>query len=759
MTFLNVALLGGVGLIAVPIVLHLAMRRQPRPLEFPAIRFIQQRRDANRRRLRLRHLLLLVVRCAVIGLLALALARPTLQATNMLGDEEASVAAAMLIDTSPHMLYRNQDRTRLQEAQQTALWLLSQLPRESDVAAFDSRTATGAFSVDLSAARQRIERLESTSTPLGLAAVIANAVSLLAENSKARKELYIFSDLSRAAWSPATLQSLQRLLTGRPEIAVYLIDVGVAEPKNWSLASPKLSAEVLPNGQALRMRLDVSSLGAEGERTVELRIIDSGGQPVQRGQQVCKLSPGESQTLQFTVGALGEGAHQGFVKLGGEDGLSADDIRYFSVETRSAWRVLIVAPGARHVEPLFLAEALAPSSLRLSGGSAFRPEIAPLAKLSQTRLTDYTIVALLDPPPLDDAQWRQLSAYASAGGSVALFLGRNAAPIDRYQQTAALELLPGKLQRQFRAPADGVFLSPTSLQHPALARFRNLESVPWSESPVFRHWELANLASDASVVMSFSNDLPAIIERALAKGRIITFCTPFADRFSVDEGADTQNATTADREGPWNLLPADWPGVMLIEQLFTHMAGAANARLNYLAGDLAVLSVDREPPPNTLLVTSPRGEVLRQSVNQRRRAVEFAATDAPGNYRAQSGGEPAGIDLGFSVNLPPEACLLDRISPEELTNELAPAKLRVARNRDEIDRSVNLGRVGRELFPLLMLIVAALIAAESFLSNRFYPDTHSADDSQRAKKWAWRWRRLEASASASDKDTEVAVAP
>ena len=61
MTFLHLSLLAGSALVAVPIILHLIMRKKPTRLEFPALRFVQKRADANRRRLRLRHLLLLLL--------------------------------------------------------------------------------------------------------------------------------------------------------------------------------------------------------------------------------------------------------------------------------------------------------------------------------------------------------------------------------------------------------------------------------------------------------------------------------------------------------------------------------------------------------------------------------------------------------------------------------------------------------------------------------------------------------------------------
>src|SRR6188474_1576593 len=77
MAFVNLALLAGGISVAIPVVLHLMMRQKPRPMVFPALRFIQQRRIANQRRLQLRHWLLLALRCAAIGLVALALARPS----------------------------------------------------------------------------------------------------------------------------------------------------------------------------------------------------------------------------------------------------------------------------------------------------------------------------------------------------------------------------------------------------------------------------------------------------------------------------------------------------------------------------------------------------------------------------------------------------------------------------------------------------------------------------------------------------------
>src|SRR5687767_1503834 len=69
MGFVTPALLGGAALVALPIVLHLIMRRETKKLLFPALRFVQRRQSVNQHRLRLRHWLLLALRCAIIALL------------------------------------------------------------------------------------------------------------------------------------------------------------------------------------------------------------------------------------------------------------------------------------------------------------------------------------------------------------------------------------------------------------------------------------------------------------------------------------------------------------------------------------------------------------------------------------------------------------------------------------------------------------------------------------------------------------------
>ncbi|HWL07720.1 MAG TPA: BatA domain-containing protein, partial [Planctomicrobium sp.] len=82
MTFLNSALLLGLGFLAVPVILHFLLRQKPKKLSFPALRLLKQRQQQSVRRLRLRHLVLMLLRMLALAMIVFALARPSVPPAN-----------------------------------------------------------------------------------------------------------------------------------------------------------------------------------------------------------------------------------------------------------------------------------------------------------------------------------------------------------------------------------------------------------------------------------------------------------------------------------------------------------------------------------------------------------------------------------------------------------------------------------------------------------------------------------------------------
>lgn len=780
MAFVNLSLLLGGTLLAIPIVLHLVMRQQPKQLVFPALRFIKQRQDANRRQLQLRHWLLLLLRCLAIAALAVTLARPSVpspalsdwiltglvaatlplvgltallallqrrgrwvagglgltslalavllavllsrvtsrQESAVIGNEQAPVAAVLAFDTSPRMQYLWQNQTRLDKAREIAQWLVRQLPRDSEVAVLDSRAGGAAFAVDLAAAERSVERLETTGVPLPLVDVAERAIKLSQASQKPRKEVYLFSDLSRAAWTGQSPVLLQQRLRESPEVLLYVIDVGVEQPQNLLLGVPVTASDVLPKSDALELRAKIECLGAGGVQNVELYLEEAAPElPVirdgevvlppakLRGQQVVELPENGSQTVRFRVSGLSPGTHQGTVRVAGQDGLTWDNTRYFAVDVQDASPVLVLAPPG--VLTRFLVEALAPFEFRQTGRARFDCRVEELARLPSLPLDDYAALCLLDPAPLPPAAWETLAAYVRNGGGLALFLGHNADAAS-FEAPAARQLVGGKLTRQWRTPGD-VFLSLRDLSHPLLAPFRDLAtSVPWDRFPVYRHWGLEETAAPARVVVRYSNNQPAIVETSLGRGRVLTMTTPVSDP-ARPPGRQT-----------WNELPTGndaWPYVVLVNELVRYLVGAGGTKLNYLAGETAALPNTRGKHPERYQLFTPLDQPQDVTADEGQVVVKF--TELPGAYRLK-GFLQQPLVRGFAVNLPESASELTRLERAALDELLGAERYHYARSQDEIVLGVGEARLGREFYPFLLLLLALVLGLEHLLANRFY---------------------------------------
>lgn len=718
MEFMTPWLLAGASLASIPVILHLVMRQQPKHLEFPALRFVQLRQDANRRKLKLRHLLLLLLRMAAVALLAAALARPSIKSTGVIGGQEAPVAAALVFDTSPRMDYKSENQTRLQAAQAIGGWLLKELPLESRVAVLDSGRGLPVFQVDLGSAQDRMGRLETTPVGRPLWEVLEGASELLGRNEvdgeelPKRKELYIFTDLTQAAWDVEAARQLRERLAKLSGLGIYVIDVGVEEPRNLALGEIRLSSEILARNRHWSLATEVTSVGQEDERAVEVYLIDAQGKAEKRGQQSVDARPGESHNVEFSLGGLEAGAHQGYVRLVGTDGLPCDNRRFFTVEVKPPWKVLVAAAPPATGRALSLTEALAPSAWRKTGQARFDCQVVRFDQLAEQPLEGVAVVALVDPGALGDAVWEQLGAYVQKGGGVAIFLGAAAQPA-LLNKPAPQVLLPGELGHlPARYPEGDLFLSTDHSQHPLVAKFAPLAgAVPWEMLPVYMYWQLPKLAKGVATVASYRNNKPAVLEKPLGKGRVVTMTTP------ISEGPETSE------DNRWNRLATgldNWPFVMLMDQMFSYLAGSAEGKLNYIAGETVVLPLAPDQPFSTYLLSTPRGDSLRQTIDDKQHAIIVPNAERVGSYRIKAGGETRGLDRGFSVNLPVAASNLDRFDEAKLKDVFGETEFRLAHSREEIDRDVSAGRVGQELFPYLIVLIAIVLGCEQLLANRFY---------------------------------------
>src|SRR6266508_999402 len=97
-SFIHPLALLGLTAAAIPALLHLLQRRIPPELDFPAVRYLSAAERESARRLKLRHLLLLILRTALIVAIVLAAARPLVPLRG--GGAHQPTAAVIILDNS-----------------------------------------------------------------------------------------------------------------------------------------------------------------------------------------------------------------------------------------------------------------------------------------------------------------------------------------------------------------------------------------------------------------------------------------------------------------------------------------------------------------------------------------------------------------------------------------------------------------------------------------------------------------------------------
>src|SRR4029077_7061439 len=224
MTFIHPLLLGGLLLIGIPVLIHLIMRQKPKHLLFPAVRFLLQRQQSNRRRLQLRHLILLALRMLLIAAIFPAVAPACgLHARLSIGTDQP-VDAVLIFDTSFSMGYTTAGKSHLELAIDHGLQLLKDFPDGSGIAILDTAEQGGDWLSPAGAAkelaRERIGDLELRPVAFPITSQLATAYDLLSrqepdptrpDDTVSPKFLYIFSDRTEACWDSRLVESLKRL--------------------------------------------------------------------------------------------------------------------------------------------------------------------------------------------------------------------------------------------------------------------------------------------------------------------------------------------------------------------------------------------------------------------------------------------------------------------------------------------------------------------------------------------------------------------
>ncbi len=414
MSFLAWTFLFGALAVIGPIVAHLLSKPRFRRVPFTMLRFLRAGQSHSHSRRRLRDLLILLLRCAIVVLIAILFAQPVLHVKATPKVQKAVIHLAL--DDSMSMAYRDGSRTLFERMIEKALDHVRQAPED---AAFNiCGLASGRSSQGLtkSEAITAIKQLTVVSAGVRL----ADFFSALGQAGRAAGPDAMISAVLLSDFTPSILREFEQIQTPATVEEIYCEPIMPDKPaENTAIVAARVAGLI---GDTLNLDVTVAHYGpTQRECTVTAGLPDH--------RSLCKqelsLAPGQHRAVRLQMG-LSTGLHRPDqpclpieLSVSQEDGLAEDDTFRIAVYVPRATQTNVVL--VHRAEETFLFET-AIQALSNSGSL----ERLSLTKVPQGRLTtrdlDGASIAVFSSLPAGPSvRAGDLKAFAQRGGRLIFF--------------------------------------------------------------------------------------------------------------------------------------------------------------------------------------------------------------------------------------------------------------------------------------------------------------------------------------------------
>lgn len=722
-------MLWGLALGGAPILIHLLHRRRYLEVPWAAMRFLIAATKKQSRRLRIEQILLLVVRTLIVLLIALALARPTVETFGEYFRAEGPRHRIIVIDATYSMGYMAQDRSRFDRARELGRQIAGsarqgdalQLVRlgESLPRAIVRQPAYQSASV-----LEEINQLPLFDERVDLSAVLDEIDGLLGMAPDiSRKEIYFLTDLQTASWAPQDSNEATRVKAGLKKLAdrakLVFLDVGQPGTSNTTVTSFRAAEGFVLSGRNVQLTATIRNHGVLGatSQLVELFINDR----LSDTRQIDLPADTEAR-VDFTP-SFPSGEHRVEIRLK-PDNLKVDDSRRLVIPVRDELQVLLVngKPSGESMGNAtdFLKLALAPELPNRTQISAIRPTVIREGELLGTDLARFDCVFICNVAMVTDREAEVLRGYLEAGGGVVFCLG-DQVRLENYNEilfksakggagSAAGPLLPARLLERVGDPKrkeTSYEFDPGDYEHPIVRPFQGNPGAGLELTRTFAYIK-AEVPEDrgARVALRFSSGDPAIIDAPYGRGRVILV------------------TTSVDRE--WSTW-AVW-GQSLIPLMHETVGYAVSSRWSdreVQVGQPLVSHLPIRASDVAAVLQTPDGDSQAPATSGDGRSVVSEPTTRAGFHKITLG-PPIGRTEWFAVNVDPTEGDLASLQVEDLKSEILPGaeflyQTEWVEAQPTNEKTVRVVSTSSGLSRSLLLAVVCLLIVEQLMAWRFIP--------------------------------------
>ena len=758
MAFLNPFFLFGLLATGIPLVIHLWNRRRVVTIDFSSLIFITAAHRENARRFQLRQFLILLLRMAIIALIALALARPFLTLGLPVASVRAKTDVIIVLDHSYSMAYQDVNGIRFDKAKILATDIIETL-RHGDRAALIlmsdiPKPVFRHLTPDLESVTEAINDTEISYRTTNVQPSLELAHEILTESEQLNKEIYLISDFGQNGW-----ENWNRL-PNRSGARISLIPVVEGEAHNISIKEIRPSHQLI--GVDLPFQLNVTTVNhSVAPSNQNILTLFIGGEK----QKIMSLSAAANESLNtaLTYNFSTPGTHIGYLILT-DDRLNIDNHRYFALNVLGEVRVLCVGEqteyltlalnphvyrgqletdenGSNRHDDLLIAD-----SRLMTANAMILPTQCTPDEFETFPLEDYDVIVLADVRTLSLRMRAQLQEFIRRGKSIIVFVSSHS---DRTSYNQSQNVwLPAQLGNPL------TWVPPQRVQayeetHPIFDIFPS-EGFSMQYAPQFYSGITLQPASGSNVIARFGDDTPFLVERSQGTSAVLLYnCGLMAvsdqqKRVTSPDNLVTDSHYTNDLLVNPYFLP-------ILQQSVLYAAIASNNILTWggHVGDtytayyprnaggkasIHLMAVSDQPSVSVSRqqeeVGSPETSLLSTKGFQRfpvailpiaeDGTLRFQGTERPGIYQVEVRTQDGIQRDFFAVNVDTTEADLAEIP---LSQAAARIGAQTTAGPESGETTVaadayNVKRHGREIWGELLILVVCLMLLESFLSNR-----------------------------------------
>ena len=690
MSFLTPLFFAALAALGVPILIHMIQRQRTEVIEFPSLMFVRKIPFHSLRRQRVRHWLLLLLRCAALALLIAAFARPFIRSAVLAVVTGGSREVVILVDRSYSMGYGN----RWERARDAARDVVGDLAPDDQatVVFFDSGAQAGARSTrDRASLLAAIDGAELGAGTTRYGPALQLAQGILEDSDQPRLEAFLITDFQRIGVDSAANTLLPP--------GTVLTPVSVAdedETANMLVAGASVQRDLFSGRERAVVTARLANRGSE---TVEnMRVsLELNGRELESLPVTVEAT--SSATLTFAPFTLEDTAMPISVRAEA-DALPHDNVFHFTVAPGDVVPVLVVgSPGAADAS-LYLRRALA-----IGASPSFNVTVRSADQVTLDDVAAAGVVVLNDVGLPGGQIGAAITRRVEAGGGLWVVLGERV----QWPGDDVGVLLPGTFEQPADRDGRGGALGFVDYSHPVFELFSTPRSGDLT-APRFYRYRPLDTRPETAVLARFDDGAVAMAERRVGAGRVLIW-TSTIDSF-------------------WNDFALKSIYLPFVHKVVEHLAAYTPPTPYLTAGQVLDLAqypgaADLDVVGGNLVVRDPSEDRMTVGSDGRAGFVELADQ---GFYEIRDTDAADSTPVVVAVNVDLSESNLERVDPLEL---VAAATGRAAGDRSvTTERELQPEDLERRQTVWWYLLIGALgfLASETVVSNRLSRTELDADE-------------------------------